>query len=82
MGPPWDFTAKQQAPLTAAGEGESDTEIFPTGIWTIEKAQDEWSQQRVPAMHIISEPRVSPTLTAAYFLSLFRLRRGYVMIPG
>lgn len=33
-------------------------------------------------MHVIPEPHVSPTLTPAYFLSLFRLRRGYVMIPG
>lgn len=43
VGPPWYVTVKQQAPLAAAGEGESDAEIFPTGIWTLEKAQGERS---------------------------------------
>ena len=52
----------------------SDTENCTPRIWTIEKAQDEWSQQRAHSMDAIPESRVSPALTPAYFLSLFRLR--------
>lgn len=56
----------------AARAGGSDTRSPATGIWTIEKAQGEPSQPRVYAMDVIPESCVSPKLTPAYFLSLFR----------
>lgn len=66
----------------AARAGGSDATSLATGIWTIEKAQDEPSQPRVYSKDVIPESRISPKLTPAYFLSLFRLRRLNLMVPG